>query len=268
MVYSQKITFIHNDSQEINSFLVNYVRMVFMDLFSLWERVLSYIKEENPQYYDKFYRQIYPVSFSDGTFTLMVTEPYLSVWINAVYKDKLERFLSDVSGSPVSLSIAGNAAKKEETEKPVPLSSPETGVREEEDSFLPAVPDFSKLEAREVSEVSLPSIHSIEPQVSRESLFRPAVSTKETRSFNPNPVNKNNTFDNFVRGNCNDMAFEAALAVAKSAVEPDMAYSSYNPLFIYGPSGLGKTHLLHAICNYVNAARPDLSVLFPALSGF
>ncbi|MFQ9401680.1 MAG: DnaA ATPase domain-containing protein [Dialister sp.] len=36
------------------------------------------------------------------------------------------------------------------------------------------------------------------------------------------------------------MAFEAALAVAKSAVEPDMAYSSYNPLFIYGPSGLGK----------------------------
>lgn len=239
-----------------------------MDLFSLWERVLSYIKEENPQYYDKFYRQIYPVSFSGGTFTLMVTEPYLSVWINAVYKDKLERFLSDVSGSTVSLSIAGDAAKKEETEKSVPLSSPETGVRKEEDSFFPAVPDFSKLEAREVSEVSLPSIHSIEPQVSRESLFRPAVSTKETRSFNPNPVNKNNTFDNFVRGNCNDMAFEAALAVAKSAVEPDMAYSSYNPLFIYGPSGLGKTHLLHAICNYVNAARPDLSVLFVSSETF
>ncbi|MFQ9401679.1 MAG: hypothetical protein ACLR1D_04910 [Dialister sp.] len=51
----------------------------------------------------------------------MVTEPYLSVWINAVYKDKLERFLSDVSGSPVSLSIAGDTAKKEDTESPVPL---------------------------------------------------------------------------------------------------------------------------------------------------
>ncbi|MFQ9401673.1 MAG: chromosomal replication initiator protein DnaA [Dialister sp.] len=53
-----------------------------------------------------------------------------------------------------------------------------------------------------------------------------------------------------------------------SAVEPDMAYSSYNPLFIYGPSGLGKTHLLHAICNYVNAARPDLSVLFVSSETF
>ena len=38
-----------------------------MDLFSLWERVLSYIKEENPQYYEKFYRRIYPVSFSVST---------------------------------------------------------------------------------------------------------------------------------------------------------------------------------------------------------
>ncbi|MFQ9401674.1 MAG: DnaA ATPase domain-containing protein [Dialister sp.] len=54
-----------------------------------------------------------------------------------------------------------------------------------------------------------------EPQVSRESFISSCRFHKGNTLFNPNPVNKNNTFDNFVRGNCNDMAFEAALAVAK-----------------------------------------------------
>lgn len=238
-----------------------------MDLFSLWERVLSYIKEENPQYYEKFYRRIYPVSFSGGTFTVMVAEPYLSVWIHAVYKDKLERFLSEIYGSAVSLSIIGDAGEKDWQSHSVSLPSSPVIKEETEPSFSTAS-DFSEPEARDIGDVSLPSIHSIEPIVNQDSLFKPVSSYVESRPFNPNPVNKNNTFDNFVRGNCNDMAFEAALAVAKSAVEPDMGYSSYNPLFIYGPSGLGKTHLLHAICNYVNDAKPELSVLFVSSETF
>ena len=68
-------------------------------------------------------------------------------------------------------------------------------------------------------------------------------------------LNKDYTFNNFIVGNSNRFAFTASMAVAE---KPGKAY---NPLFLYGKSGLGKTHLMHSIGNYI-LENTDLKVLY------
>ena len=64
------------------------------------------------------------------------------------------------------------------------------------------------------------------------------------------------TFENFIVGNSNKFAHAACLAVATRPA------SDYNPLFIYGPSGLGKTHLMSAIVNEIKKKQPNVRVLY------
>lgn len=64
------------------------------------------------------------------------------------------------------------------------------------------------------------------------------------------------TFDNFIVGPSNRFAHAASLAVAETPAKV------YNPLFLYGSSGLGKTHLLHAIGNYISMLNPSLKVMY------
>lgn len=77
-----------------------------------------------------------------------------------------------------------------------------------------------------------------------------------------NNLNKSLKFDNFVVGDTNKFARTAAFAVAQN---PGL---QYNPLFIYGKSGLGKTHLMHAIGNYIVENNPKLKVLYTTSDDF
>lgn len=70
------------------------------------------------------------------------------------------------------------------------------------------------------------------------------------------------TFDNFVVGGSNRYLYAAAKAVAE---DPG---NSYNPLFIYGSTGLGKTHIMHAIANYINIHNPCKTVLYSTCEKF
>lgn len=73
--------------------------------------------------------------------------------------------------------------------------------------------------------------------------------------LNPN-LNPNYTFENFVVGSCNQFAQAAALAVAKNPAQ------SYNPFYIYGGAGLGKTHLMNAIGHYTLHTNRRLKILY------
>ena len=97
----------------------------------------------------------------------------------------------------------------------------------------------------------------IEPQT------RPSAATTSRRNGADNAetepetlLNKNYTFDTFVIGSSNNFANAACRAVAESPAK------AYNPLFIWGESGLGKTHLLHAIGHYAKELRPNMRVRY------
>ncbi len=76
------------------------------------------------------------------------------------------------------------------------------------------------------------------------------------------PLNPKFTFDSFVVGESNQLIFAAAKAVAENPGD------AYNPLFIYGGTGLGKTHILMAIANYIKLHKPTVNVLYATCEQF
>lgn len=277
-----------------------------MEIFELWTHVLEEIKIKNPEYYNNFYSFVFPISFSDGIFTAMTTVPYMIPWINAVYKTKLEKILSEKSGMPVKLILQSQENSEVPAADPVPETSavsetsgnfgippvsslPDKEKKENPDiSFSPykteenpeiyeepVIPDFMNIKPQNPEEVKLPSILDNPSSIRPSAVPLPVKSPEKKFPYKFDDY----TFDNFVHGNCNEIAFQSAHAIALSCEEytdsPDTNYSkkkpeasNYNPLFIYGPSGLGKTHLLLAISNYVKTHRPDLSVLFVTSENF
>ena len=277
-----------------------------MEIFELWTHVLEEIKIKNPEYYNNFYSFVFPISFSDGIFTAISTVPYMIPWINAVYKKKIEKILSEKSGMPVKLVLKTQESSDVPTAEltpempvateasenfgiPSPSSMSDTEKKENSHASVnshrteenmeiydkPAVPDFMNIKPQNPEEVKLPSILDNPSSIRPSAVPLPVKSPEKKFPYKFDDY----TFDNFVHGNCNEIAFQSAHAIALSCEEytdsPDTNYSkkkpeasNYNPLFIYGPSGLGKTHLLLAISNYVKTHRPDLSVLFVTSENF
>jgi len=89
---------------------------------------------------------------------------------------------------------------------------------------------------------------------SLEKMVLPKV--EKTKSTKSNGLNKAFTFNNFVTGKANQLATAAAVQIAEN---PGLAY---NPLFIYGGVGLGKTHLIHAIGNHLKELQPDAKIKY------
>jgi chromosomal replication initiator protein len=91
---------------------------------------------------------------------------------------------------------------------------------------------------------------------------QPASAPAPERRADDLPVNPRYTFEAFVIGASNRFAHAAALSVAETPAK------SYNPLFIYGAAGLGKTHLLHAIANYIAENYPGMRVRYVSTETF
>jgi chromosomal replication initiator protein len=100
------------------------------------------------------------------------------------------------------------------------------------------------------------SIRQSQPAAPPAALPAPAVLPPPLPRSDSGGINPKYTFDSFVIGSSNRFAHAAALAVAEAPAQ------AYNPLFIYGHTGLGKTHLLHAVANYIGEHSAKLTVRY------
>ncbi|MBF0672232.1 MAG: chromosomal replication initiator protein DnaA [Salinibacterium sp.] len=112
----------------------------------------------------------------------------------------------------------------------------------------------------EISHVTMAHADEIDEQP----LMEPAPTTPapDTGRRSDSRLNPKYNFDNFVIGGSNRFAHAAAVAVAEAPAK------AYNPLFIYGDSGLGKTHLLHAIGHYAESLYPGIRVRYVSSEEF
>jgi len=100
------------------------------------------------------------------------------------------------------------------------------------------------------------------PQPASRSEHGKVAKTTAHKNKNIAFLNNNYTFERFIVGPCNQFAHAASIAVAKQPAK------NYNPLFIYGGSGLGKTHLLNAIGLLTSSAHPELNIMYVSAEEF
>ena len=142
------------------------------------------------------------------------------------------------AASPVDPTIF---AERPQSSSPSPTDFSEVHTPQHVDSAVPAQPISSPAETEDISSPATDTHTAVSSDSGWDSSAR---------------LNPNYTFDTFVIGQSNRFAHAAAFAVSESPAQ------AYNPLFIYGDSGLGKTHLLHAIGHYAKHLFPSLRVRY------
>ena len=145
------------------------------------------------------------------------------------YKEKISEIVCETLGFPVTVTLISDTKKKEE----------------EEEYVLPHATVPERVEKHE------------------DIIFKEKASTPLIpKMIEGNEIVEEYTFENFIVGDSNRFAHAAAEAVAKNP------FDVHNPLFIYGSSGLGKTHLLYAITNEIKKNNPYVRILFTTCEEF
>ena len=189
----------------------------------LWQNTLSLLEQDMIRpSFETWIKVLQPVSYENGCFVLGTTRQIVKEWVETRYLSLIRKSLETVIDQPVLVSLSLLASE--------PANTPTTN-----DSILTkAMKDPAIVEVK--SSYTPTSHRSLEENIS--------------------PLNPKYTFDSFVIGNSNRFAHAAALAVA------EVPAKVYNPFFIYGGVGLGKTHLMHAIGHRILQIHPENKVLY------
>lgn len=211
----------------------------------LWEKACERLKSfYSLQMYELWIKRLKALSYEGNTLTLEVWDTFSQIWLQSNYQSVIEETLREITGEGVSICFVLTSADKAEVSKE---------ELEEKVEEVSAKTEESILLKKNVSN----SQERIAPVYSQQNTERLSSSKSWADiNFTPNPKY---TFSTFVVGNNSNLAHASAMAVARKPGK------TYNPLFIYGGVGLGKTHLLHAIANSVLENKKDLKVVYVTL---
>jgi len=243
----------------------------------LWQRVCERLAIELPeQQFNTWIRPLPPADVTDegeqgAVASLRVPNRFKLDWIRSQYSARIEAALSELAGQPVRLNLtlalrdgaaAGLAAG------PRPLSSRPhaagrvlahsmAGVQAATSAMLRPPPvQMSAFQPDDSGLLNAPGAQPLPAPVATPAVPARAGTLPGAPLVNRQRLNPALTFDTLVAGRANQMARTAALHVAGAPGQ------MYNPLFIYGGVGLGKTHLVHAVGNQLLKDNPNARVLY------
>lgn len=237
------------------------------ELHSAWQEVCDQVKSYPnvaPSQVTAFFSRLSPQAMSEDFLMLTADTEFIKTWIEQHYLDHIKQALLDLRGVEFTVAIEVDPA----AQAAVPAA--------EAPAARPAQAESAPAPARTPVARAAEAKQPREPEPNREEERRSSLPPDRLRAIDDLPVPAKDgylsaderipldasptsslTFENFVIGDSNRMAYSMAVAVAEA---PGRAH--LNPLFIYGKSGLGKTHLLRAIQNYIREAMPHLSTIY------
>ncbi len=209
---------------------------------SAWGQCLEIIKDNiNYQKYKSWFQPIKPVALDQKTLTIQVPSQFWYEWLEEHYYNIMRSTITKVlgDGARFEYSIVLEKAEQDHDDRSVrmpqrssPPMHPEPGASYDHNGY--------------------------HPSYSSESIQNPFV-IPGIRKYKIDPnLNENYVFTQFIEGDCNRLARSAAIAIAENPGK-----NSFNPFFIYGGVGLGKTHLVQSIGNKIRQDFGDeYSILY------
>ena len=202
-----------------------------MDHNVIWNNCLQNIRQNvDPQSFQTWFAPIRPVALNSNELTIQVPHRLFYEWLEEHYVEVLKSSLKQALGTAGRLQYRINPNRQEQR------NGSANGQNGKPQVYVPGA---------------------------KPAPGNPFVIPGVTRPRIPSNLDTRYTFSNFIEGDCNSLARNAAKAVADNP-----ANTAFNPLVIHGNVGLGKTHLLQAIGNYITTKFPNKAVLYVSTDTF
>jgi len=205
-----------------------------------WSDAVAYTRGRSPASFDQWFSGVEFESLTDGVLGLRARDEFVRQWVDDHFMPTLAERLREGSGLAIEVrwSVGGE------------LSRP---VASSESSFTPVEPR---------APVRAPIASEVASAAADDELPRPSHSLRIVTSPAVEGLNPRYTFANFVVGPSNQLAHAASLAAA------GVGARRHNPVFVCGGTGLGKTHLVHAIAHRVHQERPSATIAYISAERF
>ncbi len=211
----------------------------------VWENCLRIIRDNiSYQKFKTWFEPIKPVKLEDNVLTIQVPSQFFYEWLEEHYITLLKKTIKNELGSNGRLeySIVMDGSY-DNANDPYTVTAPTGNKKALKNPDVSMPIDLNQGKSKEIpNPFIIPGLKKINVQ---------------------SQLIENYSFDNFVEGDCNRLARSAGYAVAQNPGK-----TAFNPLFIYSATGLGKTHLVHAIGIEVKNNFPDKTVLYVTTEQF